>query len=84
MSFWRNGNRLPGKHHHPCWSEATESTGPKFPRKYEIPEIQESTTAVFGIFELLPELHPKTIRKTNAVFKQLTKDEKVLVTPDLL
>ena len=69
MPFWRNGNRLTGTYHHSRWSEAAETSGPKFPRNYKIPEVQESTTALLGIFELLPKLHPKTIRKTNAVFQ---------------
>ena len=30
---------------------------------------QHMATALLGIFELLPKLHPKTIRKTNAVFQ---------------
>ena len=58
-----------GTYHHSRRSEAAETTGPKFPRKYEIPEIQESTTTLPGIFELLSKLHPKTIKKTNTVFQ---------------
>ena len=64
---------------------ATEShKGPELSRKYEIPEIKKSTPTLLGIPQLLSELHPKALGKANAIFKLLTKDEKVLVTPDLL
>ena len=93
MPFWRNGTRLSGTHHHSCWSEATETTGPKFPRKYVIPEIQESTTgpAFFaqnpinlGFLNYYRNYIPRLSEKLTPFFKLLTKDENVLVTPDLL
>ena len=93
MPFWRNGTRLSGTHHHSCWSEATETTGPKFPRKYVIPEIQESTTGPsffaqnpinLGFLNYYRNYIPRLSEKLTPFFKLLTKDENVLVTPDLL
>ena len=44
---------------------------PKFPGKYDIPEIKESTPTILGIPKLLQKLHPKAFRKTNTVFQTL-------------
>ena len=65
-------------------SEAATTSGPNFSGKYEISKMQESTSALLGIPELLQELHPRLSEKLTPFFKLLTKYEKVLVTPDLL
>ena len=69
MPLWRHRRQFPWTYHHSCWSEAAETTGPNLPRKYEISEIQESTTTLLGNFKLLQELHPKAIGKTNTIFQ---------------
>ena len=75
---------ISGPHQHACWSEAAQTTCRKLSQKYEFPEIKESTPLLLGTFKLLSQLYPKAIGKTNTVFQIAHKDEKVMVTPDLM
>ena len=56
---------------------------PKLPGN-QSSEIQEESSTLLGTSKLLPKLHSKTQKTLTPFFKLLTKDEKVLVTPDLL
>ena len=84
MLLWCNGDWFSRTNHHSRWGKAAETKVPKFSGNYKNSEIYESTTTLLGVLKLLSQLHSKAFGETCAVFQNVDKNEKILVTPDLL
>ena len=84
MLLWCDGNCLSWPYHHSCLAEAAATTVQNFLENTKLPKSKKALQRYLGFLNYYSNYIPRLSGKLTPFLKLLTKDEKVLVTPDLL